>query len=89
MNKIEFTVPGEKEPACFYVLEQTQIGGFSYLLVTENEDEDEDSEAWILKLRPDEGLDPETSVYEMVEDEEELRAVAAVFEQLLEGVDII
>ena len=75
---------GEDEPADFYVLEQTRIGGFSYLLVTDREDGD--SDAWILRDLSTDG--DENALYEIVEDETQLRAVAAVFEQMLGDVDI-
>lgn len=84
MEKIRFTMIGEDEPADFYVLEQTRIGGFSYLLVTDREDGD--SDAWILRDLSTDG--DEDALYEIVEDETQLRAVAAVFEQMLGDVDI-
>ena len=84
MEKIRFTMIGEDEPADFYVLEQTRIGGFSYLLVTDREDGD--SDAWILRDLSTDG--DENALYEIVEDETQLRAVAAVFEQMLGDVDI-
>ena len=65
MEKICFTVSGESEPTWFYVIEQTRIGGVSYLLVTDQESGD--SEAWILKdLSSDGDAD---AIYEFVEDE--------------------
>ncbi len=84
MKKISFVITGEDKPAEFYVLEQTRIGGFSYLLVTDKEDGD--SDAWILKdLSAD--TDQE-AVYEIVEDDQELAAVGGVFAQMLEDVTI-
>ncbi|MBO7709594.1 MAG: DUF1292 domain-containing protein [Lachnospiraceae bacterium] len=84
MEKISFTIVGEDRPADFYVLEQTRIGGFSYLLVTDREEGD--SDAWILRDLSADG--EEEAVYEIVEDEEELQAVAGVFEQMLDDVEI-
>ena len=84
MEKISFTIVGEGRPADFYVLEQTRIGGFSYLLVTDREEGD--SDAWILRDLSADG--EEEVVYEIVEDEEELQAVAGVFEQMLDDVEI-
>ena len=70
MEKIAFKPEGE-EPVDFYVLEQTRIGGFQYILVTDREDGD--GEALILK---DLSQDGETeSVYEIVTEDEELNAV--------------
>ena len=83
MEKIVFE--SEKDgPAEFYVLEQTKIGGASYLLVTE--EEDGDCDAFILKrLSQDE---EEDAVYEMVESEEELADISRIFSEMLEDVDI-
>lgn len=76
--------PEEGNPAEFYVLEQTMLGGIPYILVTE--EEEGDGEALILKdiSKPGE----EEAVYEIVEDETELSAVAAVFEDMLEDVKL-
>ncbi len=83
MEKITFT-PEEGGTVDFYVLEQTMIGGVNYLLVTDSE---EDGEALILcdVSAPE---DPE-AVYEIVEDDEKLNAVADVFENMMDDVDII
>lgn len=81
MEKIAFTLEGE-ESAWFYVLEQTTIGGRHYILVTE--EEEGDSEAFI--LREASGEKDAQSVYEIVEDDTELSAVASVFENLLEDI---
>ncbi|MBO5057811.1 MAG: DUF1292 domain-containing protein [Lachnospiraceae bacterium] len=83
MEKIAFALEGE-ETAWFYVLEQTKVGGRHYILVTE--EEEGDSDAFILK-EISEGKDTE-SIYEIVEDDTELSAVAAVFENLLEDIEI-
>lgn len=69
----------------FFVLEQTTLGGFNYMLVTESESED--AEAYVLK---DVSKTSDTEgVYEIVSDETELQAVGQVFQSLLEDVDII
>ncbi len=84
MEKIAFKPEGE-EPVDFYVLEQTRIGGFQYILVTDREDGD--GEALILK---DLSQDGETeSVYEIVTEDEELNAVAGIFSSMLEDVDLV
>lgn len=70
----------------FCVLEQTRFYGVNYLLVTEDEDSPE-AEALILKDLSDE--QSAQALYEIVEDDEELHALAGVFEELLEDVDII
>ena len=84
MEKITFRPEGEEE-VLFYVLEQTRIGGHNYILVTDVEDGD--GEALILKdlSKPE---DTE-SVYEIVSNEDELDAVAGVFEDLLEDVQFV
>lgn len=84
MEKITFMV-NETEKAEFYVLEQTRIGGTDYILVTDMEDGD--GEALILKdlSRPEE----QDGLYEIVSDDEELDAVAAVFEKLIDDVTFI
>ena len=85
MEKITF-VPDGGEAVDFYVLEQTTIGGVNYILVTDAE-EDEEGEAYILKDMSD--SDAEERVYSMVEDYTEFDAVSAVFENILEDIDLI
>lgn len=72
------------EQAEFYVLEQTRVNGVNYLLVADSEEED--GECLILKDTASE--QEQESVYEIVEDEQELDAVLALFEQLLDDVEI-
>ena len=85
MEKITFMPDGENS-VDFYVLEQTTIGGINYILVTDAE-EDEDGEAYILKAVS--GSDESEQVYCMVEEDDELAAVAGVFESMLEDIDLI
>lgn len=83
MEKIVFTPEGQ-EPVRFYVLEQTRLGGMDYILVTDSEEAD--GEALILR---DISAPEETeAVYEIVSDDEELNAVAAVFENMLEDIEL-
>ena len=70
----------------FYVLEQTKFYGVNYLLVTEDT-ESEDAEVYILKDLS--GKDSDEAVYEMVEEDKELRALAGLFQELLEDVDLV
>ncbi len=86
MERIAFTIPGTDEEVGFYVLEQTRINGRNYLLVTESDDEDDESEAFILKDLSESG--EEEAVYEIVEKDEELEAVSGVFAELLEDIDL-
>lgn len=85
MEKIKFMLD-TKESVEFYVLEQTKLGGISYILVTDAEEGD--GEALILKETA-ENSDRKESVYEIVSDDTELSAVAAVFENLLEGIELL
>lgn len=84
MEKVEFTLD-TGGTVSFYVLEQTMLGGIQYILVTDVEEGD--GEALILKELPSEDVQEE-STFEVVEDDEELSAVAAVFENLLEDVEL-
>ena len=83
MEKIIFTLEdGEKVE--FYVLEQTVLGGISYILVTESEEEE--AEALILKDMSGQG--EAEALYEIVEDDSELEAVSKIFQEMLEDVEI-
>ncbi len=83
LEKITFR-PDDGEPVDFYVLEQTRIAGINYILVTDVEEGDGD--ALILKDLSQDG--EEESVFVIVSDDEELDAVAGVFESMLEDVDL-
>lgn len=85
MEKIRLFIDDQEKPAEFYVLEQTRIGGFSYILVTD--EEDGDGEAWILKDLSGDG--EAEAVYEFVEDDNELQAVGAVFANMLDDMDLV
>ena len=85
MEEIKFMLD-TKESVEFYVLEQTKLGGISYILVTDAEEGD--GEALILKETA-ENSDRKESVYEIVSDDTELSAVAAVFENLLEDIELL
>ena len=70
-----------------YVLEETRINNMNYLLVTESDDEsDEETVAYIMKDVSK--SEEEEAVYEMVENDDELKYVSDIFEELLEDVDI-
>ena len=73
MEKVNFTDPDTNESA-----------GINYLLVTV--DEEGDSDAFILKETQNE--DDHNTIYEMVEDDKELEALAKIFAELMEDVDI-
>lgn len=84
-EKIVFdTDEGEEE---FYVIDDTRINGVDYILVTNSDDPDaEEIEVLILKDVSTE--DDEESVYEVVVDENEIKAVAPLFEESIGDVDI-
>lgn len=81
LEKVTFNPDGE-DPVDFYVLEQTRIGGFNYILVSDSQEGD--GEALILKDLSRDG--EEESVYAIVSEEDELAAVADVFEEMLDDV---
>lgn len=83
MKTVTLTAPDTGEQIELYILEQTCINNVNYLLATEKAEED--SDAWLLREVRTEGED---SVYEFVEDETEMDAIAGVFEELLEDTDI-
>lgn len=84
MEKISL-VSEDGEQIELYVLEETRISGINYILVTESDDENEDAEVYILK---DTSKSTEAdAIYEFVEDDSELDAVAKVFSELLEDVE--
>jgi len=85
MEKITFMLDGGNT-VDFYVLEQTTIGGVNYILVTDAAEE-EDGEAYILKTIS--GMDSDEQVYSMVSEDGELAAVAEVFENMLDDIDLI
>ena len=84
-NKIEF-LGDHGEKIEFSVIEQTKVNGCNYLLVTDGNLEDEEADAYILKDVASE-TDAE-SVYEMVEDENELEAIGRVFSELIDDFEI-
>ena len=83
MEKITFRPEGE-EAVEFYVLEQTRIGGFNYILVTDCEEGD--GEALIMKDISADG--EEESIFDIVTDDAELDAVAGVFSNMLDDVEL-
>lgn len=84
VEKIMFMPEGE-EAVAFYVLEQTRLGGVDYLLVTDAETGDGEA----LIMRDTSASEEEEAVYEIVTDDEELNAVAAVFENMMDDVDLL
>ena len=84
MEKIRMMSDETGEELEFFVLEQTKLSGNQYLLVSDVEEGD--GNALILKEIAT-GEEKKENVYEVVEDDMELGAVAAVFESLLEDIE--
>ena len=84
MEKIKFET--EDGSVDFYILSQTRISGYNYLLVSEDDEETESATVYILKdISSD---DEEDARYVFVEEDEELEAVFKVFSEELEDEDI-
>ena len=83
MEKLIFSPDGETQFEV-YVLEKTTIGGVDYYLTTESEDGD--CECVILKDLSDK--EDSEAVFEEVADENELEAVAKIFESILDDITI-
>lgn len=83
-NQVTF-VTEDNEEVQFNVIEQTKLNGYTYLLVTDSQGEGDDGTAYILKDMSAEG--EESSLYTIVEDEEEMNLIADIFEELLEDIE--
>ena len=76
-EKLVFTDDEGQEESLF-ILARTKLGENDYLLVKESEDAEE---AFILKLTEENGDD---LIFDVVDDDDELEALAGIFEQLLD-----
>ncbi len=76
-EKLVFT-DDEGQEESLYILARTKLGENDYLLVKESE---EAEEAFILKLTEENGDD---LIFDVVDDDDELEALAGIFEQLLD-----
>ena len=96
-GKIMLTAEDGSEEA-FFVVEKAEIAGRVYLLVSDQEWNDEDDTtvenqrqdegtALILRVK-EEGDGSDMMVCDVVEDEKELTIVSKYFEELMEGIDI-
>ena len=81
-GKIMLTADDGSQEA-FFVLEKADIAGKSYLLVTDQVEEEE-VDALILKEIQEEDV----LLYEVVEDEKELTIISKYFEELLDEVEL-
>lgn len=79
-NVVSF-ISEDNEEIEFTILEQTKLNGQTYILASSDYDEET---AYILKDTSD--AEEETSIYEFVEDEEEIKLVSRIFEEILEDV---
>lgn len=85
MEKLEF-ITDDNEKVSFYIIEETRVNGYNYILVTDSDDEEDDeAEAYILKDVSD-SASPDAA-YEFVDSDEELESVSRIFAELLENVD--
>ena len=82
MDKVSFILKDSDTKVDFFVLDQTRINNTNYILVTDCEEGD--AEALILKDLSKE--DSPESLYEIVAEDNELMAVAKVFEEMLEDI---
>ncbi|MBE5945598.1 MAG: DUF1292 domain-containing protein [Lachnospiraceae bacterium] len=69
----------------FYVLEQTMLGGINYILVTDDMESEEGS---FLILKEGSDSEDDFASYEILEDENELKAVIKIFDELLDDFDL-
>lgn len=79
-------VTEDGDEVLFHVVEETRINGVNYLLVLDDI-EDEETEALILKDTSAEG--EAEAVYEIVDDEKELKVVADLFSEILEDTEFV
>ena len=84
-EKISFVIDDTNEEVEFFVVEETRINNINYLLVTENET-DEEADAYILKDTS--AAEDTDAMYEIVEDDEELEYVSRIFAEMLDDIDI-
>lgn len=93
-GEIVLTAEDGSEEA-FFVWEKAEIAGREYLLVAdippaeegEPEEDDEEPEALILRVNEEKSGAGDV-LYDVVEDEEELKIISKYFEELLDDTDI-
>ncbi len=82
---LEFYDIESGENVRFEVVEQTTFNGETFLLVTLPEPAGDEENAFILRVKQDNGED---LTYETVDDETLLAALSDIFEELLEDTEI-
>ena len=80
-------VTEDGEQVEMYVLEETILQGIHYILVTEDLSDDSEEAVVMIMKEEKQSDEDEFALYDMVEDENELQAVAKVFAELMEDVD--
>ena len=83
-TKIELT-DDEGEKLELYVMEKTEFNGHTYVLAEDTPADDFEAEevtAYILRVEDEQN---DELVFSIIDDEKEMDAVAAIFEELLEG----
>lgn len=81
----KITFQTEEEAVELYVLEQTKLFGINYILVTDDMESEEGS---FFVLKEEGNSEGDLVSYVEVEDENELKAVIKVFDELLEDIDL-
>lgn len=85
-DKIKFLDVETGEEIDFYIIEETRINNINYLLVAEDNDDNEEAAAYILK---DLSSAEETEArYVMVENDDEIEYVSKIFGELLDDVEL-
>lgn len=80
-------VTEDGEQVEMYVLEETTLQEIHYILVTEDLSDDSEEAVVMIMKEEKQSDEDEFALYDMVEDENELQAVAKVFAELMEDVD--
>ncbi len=82
-EKIVFsTEDGDEE---FYIIEQTMLGGVNYILVTDELDSDD---ADFMILKETNSTEDEYVDYDIIEDDNELKSIVAIFNELVDDFDL-
>lgn len=82
-EKIIFETEDGKEE--LFILEQTMLGGINYILVTDDVESDEGD---FLILKEITSGEDDFASYVIPEDENEIRSVVCIFNELLEDIDL-
>lgn len=86
MDKIPFIFEETGEEVVFAILSTVQYKEVAYLMVVdEDELDDDDVTAYILKAT---AIDGEDVIYDIVDDDDEIDAVAPLLEEALEDFDL-